>query len=235
MVPTKAPRPGKVTRGRRCSVCAHPQRRAIDRALVEGEPAPRIAAIYRELSDDAVRRHAAGHLPPALAKAAADGDSRTASETLAQLNRCLERVNLLFDACDSWLRDPDDPNRYDIGPRAEDLKVTYIDRDEQGKAIRKKARLSELLARLAGIAPDVRLVETKHADPRELVLHTAKRLEAQTELLARIIGQLKDPAGLSLTVHVEWVQLRGVILRALDPHPAARLAVAAALEAHAGA
>lgn len=218
-------------RGPVCAVCSHPKRGEIDRALIEGTSPPQIAARYRTFSDDTVRRHAAAHLLQELVKAAEDGNGHRASETLAQLNRCLERVNLLFDACDRWLRDPEDPTRYDIGPRAEDLRVTYVEQDGEGKSVRKKAKLSELLARLDGIAPEIRMVETKHADPRELVLQTAKRLEAQTELLARIIGQLKDPAVLNLTVHVEWIQLRGVILRALDPYPDARLAVAEALEA----
>ena len=44
---------------------------------------------------------------------------------MAELRRCFERVNLLFDACDRWLRDADDPSRYDIGPRAAEVLVTY--------------------------------------------------------------------------------------------------------------
>jgi hypothetical protein len=161
--------------------------------------------------------------------AAAGRATVTATGTLEQLDRCLERVNLLFDACDRWLRDPEDPSRYDLGPRAEDVRVTYEEPGEGGKGVRKKAPLSELLARLAGIAPDVRLVETKHADPRQLVLQASKRLEAQSELLARIRGELKDATVLNLTVTAEWVEIRGVILHALETHPAARLAVAAAL------
>jgi hypothetical protein len=231
--PRKAPRrkPGPV-----CTVCSHPQRGAIDRALVEGQSAPQIAAKYREISDDAVRRHAESHIPPALAKAAADSEGRTAAATLEQLDRCIQRINLLFDACHEWLTDPDDPSRYYIGPRSEDLQVVYTAQDAEGKPVRRKARLSELLNRVAGVAPEVRLVETKHADPRELVLDTARRLEGQTELLARIVGQLKDPGVLNLTVHVEWIALRGVILTALEPYPEARLALASALEtAHVGA
>ncbi len=224
---------GKARLGRPCTICRLPvaDRAALDRALVDGGSDREVAAKVRGISHDAVRRHRESHLPAALATAATDGHGQRAGETLAQLNRCLERVNLLFDACDRWLRDPHDPMRYDIGPRAEDLRVTYIEPDGEGKTVRKKAKLSELLARLDGIAPEIRMVETKHADPRELVLQTAKRLEAQTELLARIIGQLKDPTVLNLTVHVEWIQLRGVILRALDHYPDARIAVAEALEA----
>jgi hypothetical protein len=53
---------------RPCSVCHHPAREAIDRAIVGGESAPRIAAQHR-VSDDAIRRHRAGHLPVVLREA----------------------------------------------------------------------------------------------------------------------------------------------------------------------
>ena len=53
---------------RECTVCAHPERAAIDRALVAGEPAPRIAAL-RRVSADALLRHRANHLPKLLAQA----------------------------------------------------------------------------------------------------------------------------------------------------------------------
>jgi hypothetical protein len=203
---------------------------------VAGKSAPSIAAKHREkrLTDDAVRRHAEKHLPAHLARAAESKTAAGATETLEQLDRCLERINLLFDACDRWLRDPHDPSRYEIGPRAEDLWVTYEIPVEEGPAVRKKRRLSELLAEVAGVAPEVRLVETKHADPRQLVLQTAKRLEGAVELLARIRGEIKDTTVLNLTMTAEWVEIRTVILQALEPHPAARLAVAGALESYAG-
>ena len=62
---------------RACSVCSHPDRAAIDKALVAGEPAPRIAALHR-VSEDALLRHRANHLPKLLAQAR---DRETARET----------------------------------------------------------------------------------------------------------------------------------------------------------
>ena len=44
-------------------MCAHPQRAAIDQALVTGASAPRIAANHR-VSDDAVARHRVHLLVP---------------------------------------------------------------------------------------------------------------------------------------------------------------------------
>jgi hypothetical protein len=56
--------------GRPCSVCSHPHRDEIDRALLGGAANRRVAARYG-LSKDAVRRHTEAHLSPALAQAAA--------------------------------------------------------------------------------------------------------------------------------------------------------------------
>lgn len=214
-----------------CGVCSHRDREAIDRALVEGESAPKIAARYRKFSDDAVRRHAEKHLPARLVLAADARESADAGRVIAQLERCLERVNLLFDACDRWLRDPEDPSRYEIGPRSEDVMVTYMEQDGDEKPVRRKARLSELLEKVAGIAPGVRLVETKHADPRELVLAAAKRLDGHSELLARLVGELKDTPDLHLHLSTEWQTIQVAILTALTPYRQARIKAAEALDA----
>src|SRR5690242_19426041 len=114
----------KLRAGRPCTVCSHPKRESIDRDLIEGGSAVRVAAKFRAITEDAVTRHARKHLPQRLAKAAAAKETVTADRALAQLEKCLNRVNLLMDACDEWLRDPENPERYYIGPRAEDVMVT---------------------------------------------------------------------------------------------------------------
>jgi hypothetical protein len=54
---------------RTCTICSHPDRVAIDKALVAGTPIPRITALYRDTSEDALLRHKAAHLPAVLARA----------------------------------------------------------------------------------------------------------------------------------------------------------------------
>ncbi len=49
------------------------------------------------------------------------------------------------------------------------------------------------------------------------------------ELLAKLAGQLKDAPTVNILVSSEWQGLQAVILQALEPHAAARLAVAEAL------
>lgn len=230
---------------RACTICTHAEREAIDRALVAGDPAPRIAALHR-VSEDAVARHRGAHLAALLARAVVQEGAHAnalqaqsagqqarvdahAADVMAELRRCFERVNLVFDACDRWLRDPEDPTRYDVGPRADDVQVVYLEPGPNGLPIRHKAPLSRLLARLEDAGVDVDRGETKHADPRELVLKTAAQLEGQITLLAKLIGELDERPRINLLVAPEWHAVRGELLLALAPFPEARLAVAARL------
>lgn len=218
-----------------CTICAHLDRAAIDRALVAGEASFRNIAEQFGVSVGALDRHKKAHLSPALVQAKAAQELRDAVDVMAELERCFTRMNLLFDACDRWLRDPEDPTRYDLGPRAEEVDITYTERaiSARGivKTVRRKKKLSELLADVEaeGVGRQVVLVETKHADPRELVVKTANRLQGQIELLARLLGELQDGDTVNILVSPVWVQVRSVIIAALREHPEARQAVAAAL------
>lgn len=67
-----------------CSICTHPERPVIDRALVTGEPYRRIAQRCG-VSPDAVNRHKRDHLPAAMVQAATETDVRQALDVVAQL------------------------------------------------------------------------------------------------------------------------------------------------------
>ena len=220
---------------RPCTVCAHPERAAIDKALVSGEAVTAVASRYftkrgQPLGHMALYRHKDEHLPQALAKAQGAAEVADANGIMAELRRCMERVNLLFDACDRWLRDPDNAEQYDVGPRAEDVKVTYTETGAKGKPVRKKARLSALLAKLEAGGLDVERGEYRHADPRELLLKTSAQLQSHLELLGRVAGQLAQQPTISVLVSSpEWLQVRAALVDALAPFPDARVAVAEAL------
>jgi hypothetical protein len=77
---------------RACTVCTHPSREAIDRALVASEAQRALADRYG-LSEAAVRRHAASHLPAALARAQQAADVASADSLLARLRALLDRAD----------------------------------------------------------------------------------------------------------------------------------------------
>lgn len=214
---------------RACTVCTHPECEAIDRELVAGEASFRNIAERFSVSVAALHRHKADHLPQTLIRAQAAQEQAGAIDVMAELERCFGRVNLLFDACDRWLRDPADPSRYDIGPRAEELMVTFTEQGVGGRLVKRKAPLAELLARVDREERTVTMVETKHADPRDLVLKTAGRLQPQIELLAKLLGELDDRPQVNILVSPEWLAVRGAVLDALAPYPEARASVSGRL------
>jgi hypothetical protein len=153
-------------------VCAHPEREAIDRALVQGSPAPRVAAIYRELSDDAVRRHREAHISARLTSAQDVRSMLEADDLLGQV-RMLQRQAL-------------------------------------------------------GV-----LAKASDAGDLRTALGAIREARGNLELLAKLLGELNEAPTVNLVVSAQWIEIRALILRALEPHPTARTAVAAALEAHA--
>ena len=56
-------------------------------------------------------------------------------------------------------------------------------------------------------------------------IQAIRELRAITELSAKISGEISTRSVTNIVIMPEWVMLRGVILRALEPYPEARRAV----------
>lgn len=168
----------------RCTICAHPERAAIDRALVAGESMRGVARRFAA-SADALGRHAAGHLPLLLTRSHEAGEGDRAVDLTAELARLLRRANLLGDACDAWLRHPDEPGRYCIDPRAEEIWVVVSEVGAGGKPARRRERLAAVIERLAAGGVVIDRGETRTSDPRELVLKTIAAARELLEFVAR--------------------------------------------------
>lgn len=106
-----------------------------------------------------------------------------------------------MDACDEWLRDADDPAKYDIGARADEIEVTYEVEVTSGDTLRiekRKKPLTFLMDQLDGYDEDgARFVgwkhgETKRADPRELILKTSQETRGNLSLAADLARTLAD-------------------------------------------
>ncbi len=152
---------------RRCTICTHKKRTAIDKALVARQPFRHIAAQHR-VSTSALVRHHDDHIPAALVRAQEAAEAAQADALLAQVCDLRDRALGILDTAEA----------------EEDLKAAI-------SAIREARGCVELLAKLA--------------------------------------GQLKDAPIVNILVSAEWRGLQTVILKALEPHAAARLAVAEAL------
>jgi hypothetical protein len=153
---------------RRCTVCDHPGRHGIDEALVSGAPYRSVAKRF-ELSESAVYRHKAEHLPAHLLKA-------RDVEEVAQADDLLEQMRHL------------QAQALDILERAE--------------------KAGDLRTALVAIS----------------------QARGNLELLGKLAGELDERPVVNLNVSPEWLELRAVIVGALEPHPAAHGAVLRALE-----
>ena len=86
---------------------------------------------------------------------------------------------------------------------------------EDVKALRKKA---------LGI-----LESAEKAGDLKTALLGIREARSCMELLAKVEGQLKEAPQVNITLSAEWIELRTIMLTALDPFPEAKLAVANAL------
>jgi hypothetical protein len=153
---------------RSCTVCAHPKREEIDRALVGGASNRSAASLY-DVSEASVRRHKGKHLPGKLVMA-------QAAEEVAEADTLLEQVKGL-----------------------QGRAYAVLDRAEQ---------VGELRTALSAI----------------------REARGNLELLAKLLGKLDERPVVNLNVSPEWLELRAVIVTALQPHPEAMSAVVGALE-----
>jgi hypothetical protein len=204
-----------------CSICGHPERTAIELAIANRQPLRAIARQY-SVSKDAVARHRDGCGAQPVIEARQEADVARQLTVKEELRGIMARVEKLYQACDDWLQDPEQPGRYELGPRAREIKVTYTEWVPAGDGVRpvvRSALLSVLLAKIEGTGRDVERVEMRQADPRMLLLKTCEQLTAQLQLLAKLTGELDERPQVNILVHPDWLALRDRILGALQPHP----------------
>src|SRR5215217_2231398 len=153
---------------RSCTVCEHPEREAIDEALVGGASNRSVASLY-DVSEAAARRHKSNHLPGKLVMAQAAEEVAQADDLLAQV------------------------------------------RGLQAKAL--------------GI-----LSKAEEAGELRTALSAIREARGNLELLAKLLGELDERPQVNLLVSPEWLELRAVIVGALEPYSDARGAVLKAIE-----
>lgn len=67
------------------------------------------------------------------------------------------------------------------------------------------------------------------ANDPELALKALRELRSVTELYAKLAGELQTKTVNNIIITPEWVSMRSLMLRALEPYPDARRALVAAL------
>jgi hypothetical protein len=228
--------------GRKLAVETHPKRHEIEQMLLNKVPIVKISkefgisrgaiAKFRD-SFEGSFRSIAEKRSDLLTKSVTELEDfqeelRGAESIWNTLKRITQRAWMVLDACHVYLQDPDDPQKYDLGPRGEDITVVMEEYDDEGRVSREKRKLSDLINKIEGTGRSVTEVNYRIADPRKLILETANTLNKQLELIARIQGELKDQT-INITQTVEWREIQNILLQVTEDAPEMREKIAAAL------
>lgn len=158
---------------RRCTVCDHPDREAIDAALVAGGSLRDIAGQFR-ISKSALARHKGNHIPAALAKAQDAHEIAQADSLLAQVRDLQAKALRILARAE----------------RAGELRTALA-------AIREARGNIELLGKLAGeLLQEGTVTIVTHPDwlrLRVLILATLEPFPAVRALLVQRLGENDGP------------------------------------------
>ena len=153
---------------RACNICTHPDREAIDEALISGVAFRALVAKYR-VSKDSLSRHKANHLPAKLVMAQAAQEVAQADDLLAQMQNLQRRTLAILEAAEG-------------------------------------------------------------SNQNRTALSAIREARSNLELLAKLLGELDERPVVNLSLSPEWLELRTVIVTALEPHADALSDVLGALQ-----
>lgn len=226
-----------------CTICNHPKRTEIEKAIASRELSRRILAARYGTSTGALGRHThncignalriakkaraeavAAHkeavtvetVRDAVAEQARNGTLQTIATIESELNRLIDRMGKMFDACDEYLEDPDNPGTYTLAQRADETRIVWEELQEEtepgqkAKWTKRSGTLQQALdiAFSNGHRRFVSAQPHNRQDARKLILETALQISRQIEIMAKLEGRYTAPAPLSdgNTIQLVWVQ-----------------------------
>lgn len=180
------------------------------------------------------------NLMPLVCRDLTKREEEGARKILARVERIAGRCEKMSDALDLWLTDPDNPERYTMDPRTDELKCicTLQGTDSKGKPISRTATipLNELMSQLEfteyrGLSVIPEHLVWKNTDPRKLMLDTARALKELLELLAKITGELKESVDVHVDVRTQLSSIVQVINAELEDEPEKKQRIVEAIDA----
>lgn len=204
---------------RKCSICKHEHVDIINKMLLDGTAYREITDIF-SISRQALDRHRHKHIPEVLVRSYRARDTVTPDVLMKQLHEAQERIMKLSDACDDYLRDPDDPDKYRLYTRGADIWISYTVEQADGTVDYRKGKLLDLLSKLEDKGVRVFEYRIRGTDPAELAVRASKELRGYKELLGKLMGLIKD-VEVNILLHPEWIQLENVLVQVLRKYPGA--------------
>jgi hypothetical protein len=221
---TKPSAKGK--QGKQRAIDIHPDKKTIIARILKGES---LAALDREYGFG--KGVSWKYVKEVLAERVQEAVQQGKDDIRHRLESIFDRLQKLLDACHTWLQDPDDPEKYTLCPRMDEIEVVYLDVNENGNIVNKKALLSSLLARALNL-DDMVEVKTRNMDNRKLLVDTANAMSRQMEIIGKIIGQVPEGGTVNnFNFMTQWVEFKTIIMEATAKTPEVRKSIIEAMEA----
>jgi len=169
----------------KCKICDSKKVAQINQKIVNGDSIASISKLYG-FARDTIKRHK-NLCISALLKQANDEKELVGDSLVKQVEADIFMIHKLVRACDQWLTDPDDPSKYFLGPRGNEIEITYMGKDKETgrqEKIPRKATLQEMI----DVIEDEKIyvihnITHKYADPRELLLKAIAKLEGIVKMI----------------------------------------------------
>ena len=217
--------------GRQWTVEQAEDRDAIISALIDGKKSLRYIARQYDIDPACLSRYLSERLGEKAAMVRAEQGKAEGQAILDRLETVRARMEKLYDACDEYLQDPEDPSKYDLSPRALEIVVSYrtVDDANPNKLVTKKATMQQLIDICFEHGYETTLIRTGSVDPRRLIIDTHNALCKELELMAKIEGAIKDTV-VNVTFNQYWAKFKQVIFRATEGAPEVRARIVAEME-----
>lgn len=208
----------KAPTGRKWTVDTHPKREQIIKAIVSGRRSLRNIGKQYGISIACISGFLKEHLLPQAAAAKIKRDLSDGNKVLDEIDYVMDKMRKLYQACNEYLTDPTNKERYELGPRGDQIDVVYIDASGD-MPVRRKETLQAIFDRLA--KKKITMLETKsrYADPRKLIIDTAAVLTKQLETIAKIHGLIKEGVNINITQIKQWPEIKTIIIDATKDAP----------------
>lgn len=170
---------------RKCKVCNHRNLDQINQKLRNKDSISSISKLYG-ISRDTITKHSKQCIG-ALIVADKNIKELLAGEVMIkQIQLDMKMMHKMLMACDKWMTDPENPEEYFVGERGTEIEIVYHTMDEDGEPSRqrKKDTLQTLLNIIDSDGQYLRVdVNSKAADPRELLVKAATKLENTAKMI----------------------------------------------------
>ena len=197
----------------------HPDKDKIIKALIKGISYQEISRQFG-ISKAALGQYLNDKLIKSVATAKAQEVQRDGKLADSEIQRIMSKVEKLFNACDKWLRDPENEDEYTVDLRSSEINVVYT-RYVDDKPVQDRDDLQCIIDQYFKKDNDLKIIHTKMADIRQLIINTANSLAKLLELKAKIQGAIPD-IKIDITISEAWLVVKQSIIDATKEYPEVR-------------